>query len=64
MKSTNLTPERCRAIRACLGWTQKQLAEAAQCSLSTVGRFENDKAIRFNTVLALNKAMIEIEKIE
>ena len=60
---THLTPDRCRAIRECLGWSQEQLAEAAQCSLSTVRNYENDKVIRFNTVLALDKVLTETGKV-
>ena len=61
---THLTPERCRAIRERLGWSQEQLAEAAQCSLSTVRNYENDKVIRFNTMLALDKALTETGKVK
>ena len=61
---TYLTPRQCKLIRSCLRWTQKQLAEAANCSSSTVSSFENDKVIRFNTALALDKVLIETGKVK
>ena len=63
MKYTHLTPCKCKSIRLCLGWSQKQLAEAAQRSLSTVSKFENYKGIDFNTVLALEEALTETGKV-
>ena len=63
MRYTHLTPSKCKLIRSCLGWTQKQLAESANCSPSTVSSFENYKVIDFNTVLALDKALIETGKV-
>ena len=60
-----LLPEQCRAARAFLGWTQRQLAEAAEVGLSTVASFEaragtpiraNLRAIR----TALEHAGVEI----
>ena len=64
MRYTHLTPCKCKSIRSCLGWTQEQLAEAANCSSSTVRRFENDKVTGFNTVLALDKALAETGKVK
>jgi len=64
MKPTHLTPRKCKLSRSCLGWTQKQLAESANCSSSTVSSFENDKVIGFNTVLALDKALTETGKVK
>ena len=60
-----LLPEQCRAARALLGWTQRQLAEAAEVGLSTVATLEvgtanttraNLRAIR----AALERAGVEI----
>lgn len=38
-----LTPAQCRAARGWLDWTQKDLAERARVSLSTVKDFESGK---------------------
>ena len=62
-KYTHLTPERCRAIRACLEWTRKDLAKAAQCSPSTVGDFENFQGIGFDMLINLEEALIETGKV-
>ena len=35
-----ITKEQCRAGRGLVGWTAKQLAEAAQVGVMTVSRFE------------------------
>jgi transcriptional regulator with XRE-family HTH domain len=60
-----LLPEQCRAARALLGWTQRQLAEAAEVGISTVASFEartgtpiraNLRAIRS----ALERAGVEV----
>ena len=64
MKYSHLTPCKCKLIRLCLGWTQEQLAEAANCSPSTVGDFEEYKIIRLKTVLALDKALIKTGKVK
>ena len=63
MKSTNLTPDRCRAIRACLGWTRKQMAESANCSPSTVRNFENYESIGSDMLLDLEGALTETGKV-
>ena len=38
-----MTPEQCRAARGWLDWTQQQLADAAETSLSTVRDFEKGR---------------------
>lgn len=43
--STIISPEQCRAARAWLDWQQKQLAEAAGVSLSTVRDFEAGRRV-------------------
>ena len=40
---TQLTPEQCRAARAWLDWSQNDLADAANISLSTVRDFEKGR---------------------
>jgi len=39
-----MDPRQCRAARALLGWTQDNLAEAAEVGVMTVRSFENGKA--------------------
>ncbi|MFD1014191.1 helix-turn-helix transcriptional regulator [Shinella fusca] len=40
MNSDHLTLEQCRGARAMLGWSQAQLAEAANVSRQTIADFE------------------------
>ena len=61
---THLTPRQCKLIRLYLEWTQKQLAEAAQCSLSTVRNFENCEIIGSDMLLALEGALTETGKVK
>lgn len=42
----NLTPQACRAARALLSLTSKDLAESAGVSLETVNKFENGRPMR------------------
>ena len=42
---TIISPEQCRAARAWLGWQQKELAQAAGVSLSTVRDFEAGRRV-------------------
>lgn len=41
----NLTPEQCRAARALLGWTQRQLAEQSGIALRTIVFFEGGSRV-------------------
>ena len=41
-----MTVEQCRAARALLGWSAKQLAEAAQLGIATVKRFEAGQPVQ------------------
>ena len=63
MRYTHLTPSKCKLIRLCLGWTQKQLAEAANCSPSTVRNFENYESIGSDMLLDLEGALTETGKV-
>ncbi|WP_440982249.1 helix-turn-helix transcriptional regulator [Shinella sumterensis] len=40
MSNNHLTVEQCRGARAMLGWSQTQLAEAANVSRQTIADFE------------------------
>ncbi len=50
-----ITPKQCAAARALLGWTQRQLAEAAGVNETTVIFFESGKR---NPIPATMKAML------
>lgn len=53
-----LTPEQSRAARAWLGWSQEQLAERANVSLSTVRDFEKGRRTPIrNNLEAMAKAL-------
>lgn len=58
MRDRPLTPEQSAAGRALLGWSQRDLAEQAHLSESTVRSFEKGRGAQtFNNVLALRVAM-------
>ena len=63
MRYTHLAPCECKLIRLCLGWTQEQLAEAAQCPQSIVSSFENYEIIGCDMLLALEDALIKTGKV-
>ena len=53
-----LTPELCRAGRALLAWTQRDLAERAQTAVSTIADFERGARTPIaNSVEALETAL-------
>lgn len=53
-----ITPEQCRAARGWLDWTQEELAEEANVSLSTVRDFEKGRRVPIaNNVLAIQNAL-------
>ena len=55
---TMLTPEQSRAARGWLDWTQEQLAQRANVSLSTVRDFEKGRRVPIgNNLLALAAAL-------
>jgi transcriptional regulator with XRE-family HTH domain len=52
-----ITPSQCRAARAILGWTVKELARRAHTSPSTVVRFETEAhTANATTIMALKHA--------
>jgi transcriptional regulator with XRE-family HTH domain len=59
-----VTPEQCRAGRGLLGWSQSQLAEAANVSKSTIANFEAGRPLATNNHIAvdaaLNRAGVEL----
>lgn len=55
-----MSPEQIRAARSWLGWTQAELAEAANVGLSTVKDYESAKRTPIaNNLEALKKALEE-----
>jgi DNA-binding Xre family transcriptional regulator len=61
---TKLTPEACRAARAILKWSVRDLADEAEIAFSTVHLLEKGRPIRETTkeaiVLAFEKHNVEI----
>jgi transcriptional regulator with XRE-family HTH domain len=51
--------EQVRAARGMLGWSQRQLAEAASVPLSAVKAVEGGKDIRVSVAAAIERALIE-----
>ncbi|WIJ24814.1 helix-turn-helix domain-containing protein [Devosia sp. RR2S18] len=55
---SQITPEQSRAARGWLDWTQQQLAEAANVSLSTVRDFEKRRRSPIpNNLVAMQQAL-------
>lgn len=55
---SQITPEQSRAARGWLDWTQQQLAEAANVSLSTVLDFEKRRRSPIsNNLVAMQQAL-------
>ena len=53
-----ITPRQCKAARALLGWTQAELADAADLTLDIVSRFENGTSdTRGQALISLEKAI-------
>lgn len=42
----NLTPEACRAARALLGWTVRELGERTGIAFETISKYENGRPMR------------------
>ena len=53
---SNLTPEACRAVRAILQWSTRELAKRARIAKSTVYRFENDLGTHAESKAAMVEA--------
>ena len=64
MEYSHLTPCKCKLIRFCLGWSQEELAEAAQCSPSTVSSFEDCGIIGFDMRIDLDDALIKTGRVK
>jgi DNA-binding transcriptional regulator YiaG len=55
-----MSPEQCRAARAWLSWSQKELAQRAHVGLSTVKDFERgDRKPMVNNLEAMRRAIEE-----
>lgn len=55
-----LTPEQCRAARGWLNWTQEELAQKANVSLSTVRDFEKERRVPIaNNLDAIQRVLEE-----
>jgi|HubBroStandDraft_1064217.scaffolds.fasta_scaffold02120_27 transcriptional regulator with XRE-family HTH domain len=53
-----LTPQQCRAARGWLDWNQKDLADRAKVSMSTIRDFESGKRVPIaNNLDALRRAI-------
>lgn len=58
MRGMTITPEQCRAGRALLNWSQKELADNAHLGLSTVRNYEVGRSIpTHNNLLGMQVAM-------
>lgn len=51
-----MNPTQCRMARAALGWSNAQLAEAADVGVNTVSRFEQGSDVRVSSVDAMKGA--------
>jgi transcriptional regulator with XRE-family HTH domain len=52
-----MTPEQCQQARELLGWTHRDLAERAFCTLHTARKFEEGGAAGASTIRALRFAL-------
>jgi transcriptional regulator with XRE-family HTH domain len=52
-----LLPVQCKMARVALGWSVKDLAEAAQVSTNTVVRFERGEELKSRTLADLKAAL-------
>jgi hypothetical protein len=59
-----ITPAQCRAARALLDWSQRQLASAAQIGVSDVGQFERSGAQRRPAIMNIVRRTLEAGGIE
>lgn len=59
-----ITPEQCRAARALLGWTQEDLATAANIGVVTIGQFEMKRVTPRHGTLVVIRHTLETAGIE
>lgn len=59
-----MTPAQCRAARALIDWSQKQLAEAARVGVVTVRQFEGGKVAPRNATLEVLRRALEEAGVE
>lgn len=53
----NLTPEACRAARALLGLTVRELGERSGIAFETINKFENGRPMRDSTRARLSEVL-------
>jgi len=58
-----ISPEQCRAARAWLDWSQEDLAEAANVSLSTVRDFEKGRRQPIANNMMMMKQAFEAQSL-
>ena len=63
-KRDMITPSQCRAARALLDWSQKQLAEAAKVGVVTIRNFEGSKSSPINATLEVLRRALESAGVE
>ena len=64
IESDAISVQQCRAARAMLGWSQRDLAEAAAVSRTTIGDFERSIRIPHRNNLAAIRRAFETAGIE
>lgn len=58
-----ITPEQCRAARALLDWTQRDLAARAKLSTLTIREFERNKSRLKDSTAQLLRMVLEAEGV-
>ena len=61
---SEMTSAQCRAARALLGWSQQQLADAANVGVATIRTFEPGKSKPYGRTLADIRKALEAAGVE
>lgn len=59
-----ISPAQCRAARALLGWTQQDLAEAAEIGNATIRNFESGKSLPQSATLRVLAQALQSARVE